>query len=381
VKDDRAIKKLTRAAFLCLLFMCVEFAGGILAHSLAVMTDAAHLFSDIVSFAISITAIMISRQASTTRMSFGFHRVEILGATFSIFMIWALTAYLVVAAAQRLIEHDSAVDGRIMFATASFGLLVNILMAVILGHEGHMHGHGHGGEHGHTHGGHGHSHGIVNQHSEHSGHSHDNDGDDHHHEDHCEEFGAQHSHSDSSCEGEALSKNASSQSDNLNVRAAYIHVIGDFVQTTGIFIAAAVIWHNPEYWYMDPICTFLFSILVVFTTIPILKESVLVLMESTPAGVGIEEVEETLMTVKGIAEVHDLHIWTIGSGKIALAVHVSQDPASGSNSCDILHIVQETLFRKYGIDHSTIQVEECKVLECVSDVGCGQSLHAHRSTY
>eukprot|EP00906_Rhabdomonas_costata_P026266 RCo037421 len=142
-KEDRALSKLTRAALVCFSFMCVEFVGGVLAHSLAVMTDATHLLSDIVSFLISIAAIMISRQASTAKMSFGFHRVEILGATFSIFMIWVLTLYLVYTAVVRLIERDSAVNGKIMLITATFGLIANILMAFVLGH-GHGHGHSHG---------------------------------------------------------------------------------------------------------------------------------------------------------------------------------------------------------------------------------------------
>jgi zinc transporter 2 len=329
---DPTIRKLLLASSFCTIFMVVEIIGGLWAHSLAILTDAAHLTSDIVGFAISITAIAIARRPATAQMSWGFHRAEIMGAMFSIFIVWFLTLWLVNEATQRLIARDRHINGTIMLGTALIGLLVNLVMLGIMGEHGHGHGGGHDDGHSHAHGG-------------------------------------------------------EDAPGNVNLRAATIHVLGDLIQTVGVVCAAALIWYNPNWWYLDPICTYLFSVLVVFTTLPILKETTMVLMEGTPVGVKPQEVADTLCQVPGVREVHDLHIWSIGSGqtkcgkmKAALAVHLTQDSTSKLNTCDILHRVEEVLRDSYGIHHTTVQIEECESLDCAqSDIQCRQHLHSHRS--
>lgn len=355
VWKDPAVRKLLIAAGFCTVFMIVEVIGGLWAHSLAILTDAAHLVSDIVGFVISIAAILIARQPATDQMSWGFHRAEIMGAMFSIFLVWFLTLWLVNEATQRLIARDKNINGTIMLGTACIGLMVNLGMLAIMGHHGHSHGGG---------GGHG---------------GHEKDHDDH---DHDHEHGHSHSHSHGGHGG--LGNEA-----NVNIRAATIHIIGDLVQTAGVVCAAILIWYNDRWWYLDPICTYLFSILVVFTTLPILKETTMILMEGTPVGVAPEAVADALCNVPGVSEVHDLHIWSIGSGstktgcgKIALSVHLSQDPISKMNTCDILHRAQDVLRDAFNIDHTTIQIEECETLECAqSEMQCQQALHAHRSQF
>ncbi|KAL3651069.1 Metal tolerance protein 1 [Castilleja foliolosa] len=141
-----SMKKLLIAVVLCVVFMSVEVAGGLKANSLAILTDAAHLLSDVASFAISLFSLWAAGWEATPRQSYGFFRIEILGALVSIQLIWLLTGILVYEAIIRLVQNTGEVQGFLMFLVSSFGLLVNIIMAVLLGHD---HGHGHGHHHGH----------------------------------------------------------------------------------------------------------------------------------------------------------------------------------------------------------------------------------------
>lgn len=146
----KASRKLTIAVVICLIFMAAEIAGGIIANSLAILTDAAHLLSDIAGFAISLFAIWASGWEANPRRTFGYYRLEILGALLSIQIIWLVTGVLVYEAIVRFIRPDKNIDGRIMFGVACSGLLANIIMMFTLGHEGHSHIHEHGHGHGHS---------------------------------------------------------------------------------------------------------------------------------------------------------------------------------------------------------------------------------------
>ena len=101
-EGTRAMKKLFFVSFICFIFMGLEFAGGIISGSLAILTDAAHMFSDVAGFMISFFSIYISKNKSTFDYSMGYHRAEILGAFVSIFIIWGLLGWLNVEATRRL---------------------------------------------------------------------------------------------------------------------------------------------------------------------------------------------------------------------------------------------------------------------------------------
>ena len=136
---------------ICLIFMAAEIVGGVMAGSLAILTDAAHLMSDVAGFGISIFAIWLGRRDATVEFSYGWSRAEVIGALSSVILIWGLTAWLVYEAILRIMT-PSPVDGWIMFGTALFGLFCNIIMAKVLhgGAGGHDHGSGgHGGHGGH----------------------------------------------------------------------------------------------------------------------------------------------------------------------------------------------------------------------------------------
>lgn len=151
--------KLLIVTFVCFLFMIGELVGGYISHSLAIMTDAAHMLSDVAGFLISYMAIYLGSRPATFSLSYGYHRAEILGALASILIIWGLIIWLFIEAVDRVI-NPPGVNGEIMLITASVGLACNFINIFTLHSCG---GHGH---HAHSHGeeeeGHDHNHGEVN---------------------------------------------------------------------------------------------------------------------------------------------------------------------------------------------------------------------------
>jgi len=131
---------------------------GLISGSLAILSDAAHMFSDIFGFAISIFAIKVAKKKAPSTYSFGYVRAEILGALGSIVLIWCLTILLVYQATTRIINFEYVKNPLIMLITAGLGLFFNLVLAKVLhGHSGimshgHDHAHGHGHDHGHAHG-------------------------------------------------------------------------------------------------------------------------------------------------------------------------------------------------------------------------------------
>ena len=310
--DKKARRKLIIATVLCLSFMIVEIIGGVLANSLAVATDAAHLLTDLASFMISLFAVWLASRPSTQRMSFGWHRAEVIGATVSVLLIWVVTGVLVYAAILRIVEGEYEVDGRIMLITSGVGVGVNIIMGCSL----HQHGHAHkenGAENAET--------GNVSVEGQH-GHAHDA---------------------------------AGKEKENINVKAAFIHVIGDFVQSIGVFIAALIIHFRPDLKIVDPICTFVFSVLVLGTTITILKNTMNVLMQGIPSDIDFAAVKDTIMEVPGIVTVHNLRIWGLTTDKTALSAHLVID--SSRSSQEILKEASTMIRRKCSVYEMTLQVE------------------------
>jgi len=345
--DDKkkARYSLILALILTTIFMVGEIIGGWVANSLAIMTDAAHLLTDIGAMLLSLFAMWIANRPPTSSLSFGFHRAEILGALASVLMIWLLTGILIYEGIQRIINPPDSVNGKIMFIIACGGLFINILDAIIL-HWG-------AGGHGHSHGGHSHAGG--------GGHSHQK-----------KKKKQSHSHliatnvEDQDPENKIEDKKSVR---NINVHSAYIHVLGDCFQSIGVMIASALIWIKPNWKIADPITTFIFSIIVLMTTIQLLKQSLGVLMEAVPSDIKVSEVREDLLDrIPGVSEVHDLHIWSITLGKPALSVHLTISPEVDSEV--VLQMANKILDEEYSIKHTTIQIEKPTVKDACKDHSC-----------
>ncbi|KAK5903163.1 hypothetical protein CgunFtcFv8_006969 [Champsocephalus gunnari] len=307
-----AKKKLYIASAVCLVFMIGEVIGGYLAHSLAIMTDAAHLLTDFGSMMVSLFSLWISCRPPTKTMNYGWHRSEILGAFISVISIWIVTGALVYLAIERIVRNDYEIDGHVMLVTSGCAVIVNIIMAYILHHSTTFHSHGSGyqqiEEGGRSPAAHGHSHALLG-----GGHS------------------------------------------NTSVRAAFIHVVGDLLQSVGVMVAAIIIYFRPEYKVADPICTFLFSVFVLFTTITILRDVFRILLEGAPKGVEFNSVKEVLLSVNKVKSMHSLHLWALTLGQALVSVHLAIE--EGADAQSVLQEATELLNTKFGFHSITIQVE------------------------
>ncbi|KAL6255335.1 hypothetical protein P5V15_013674 [Pogonomyrmex californicus] len=309
--DKKARRKLIIASVLCVIFMIAEIAGGVLSNSLAIATDAAHLLTDFASFMISLFSIWVAGRPATRKMPFGWYRAEVIGALTSVLLIWVVTGILFYLAIERIVHKDFKLDATVMLITSAVGVAVNLVMGLSL----HQHGHSHGG---HSHGEHDESHDVENA-------------------------------LDDDLKGEHAKRN-------INVRAAFIHVLGDFIQSIGVFVAALIIYFKPSWSIVDPICTFLFSILVILTTVAIIKDVVNVLMEGIPKGFEYSQVENTFMQIDGVVKVHNLRIWALSLDKTALSAHLAIKP--GTSPQNILRTATRNIHDKYKFFEMTLQIEE-----------------------
>jgi len=283
ITNKESLKKLKIAVILSIFFVFVELIGGWYSHSLAILTDAAHLLADVAGFGISLLAIKYAQKIATDTMSFGYDRIEVLGVLGSIGMIWIIVAFLFAEAFER-IQNPQQINAPLMMFVAVVGVCVNISIGSIL---------------------------------------HEHKGDDSH--------------------------------ANINVKAAFIHAVGDLIQSVGVLLAAILIWFKPEWHLADPICTISFGFLVLWTTFDLAKKSLIILMVSTPENISPDQLRRELGEIPNIIGVHDLHVWTLVPGKDVASVHLQIDWVNG----DYNRIMGEShrIMCSNGIHHATVQID------------------------
>jgi len=270
----------------------------------------------------------------------------------------------------RIINGTEAVKPWFMFGTAVFGLVCNLSMMKVLHGSGHGHSHGDEG-HGHSHGepkghdhgeeGHGHSHGEKE-------HIHNKDEEDHHSHDHADKHDTHNAdhHKDAGASHEELKENA-------NISAAMVHVIGDIIQSIGVILASVVILIWPEASIVDPICTLIFAILVLFTTVKIFRQYFRILMEGTPDNINYFELKSKILSMfDEIEQVCDLHIWSITQGKMAATCHIK---LSNNQNAQLILLAITLYLRSNGIYHTTIQIECPSALADGDGIDCAQDIH------
>mmetsp|Transcript_11954 Transcript_11954/g.18835 ORF Transcript_11954/g.18835 Transcript_11954/m.18835 type:complete len:426 (+) Transcript_11954:165-1442(+) len=412
LRRQSVLRRLYIASALCATFIIVEVTGGLIANSLAILSDAAHLFADLASFAVAIAASYLASLPATHDHTFGLKRSESLAALFSMVSLAFVSIWLAYEAIRRINEPpEEGVDGAVMSGIALIGVVVNIILAIVLG-EDHVHmpgAHDHSHDHdGHcsgddshdNHDDHSHSHGHSSAHDHHADDSHDHHASSHDHSsshdhgtshdhqcnNHSNTNGHDHEHGHSETDEllkttksphthtkmenfEAIEAqhdsevSAAEDKRNVNLRAAYLHVMADLAQSTAVLIAGIVIWFKPEWHIIDPICTLLFCIIVFYSTIGVFKSALSVLLEATPPQVDWKTVYGAIKDIPNVSQVHDLHIWSISHGMPSLSVHcTSSDP-------DALRKIG-ALVRGYGIMHSTIQVQTQEGPCVTCDEGC-----------
>ena len=238
VRDSGKVarRQLALATLLCTVFVTGEVVGGWVSGSLAIMSDAAHMFSDLASFGVSLLVLYVSERKATKKMTFGYHRAEALGALATLCIIWYVTGILVYLAVRRIHDNDFEIHETAMVVVASCAVVFNILLGLIL--------------HGVCGLGHGHSHG------------------------------------------------AGGDTKHINIRAAAIHVLGDLLQSIGVLISSVLIkCFGPEFKIADPICTLVFAVIVVVTTFTVLRDTLAILLEGAPPGLKYDVVATDLASI------------------------------------------------------------------------------------
>ncbi|KAI8830343.1 cation efflux protein [Chytriomyces cf. hyalinus JEL632] len=443
---DVIARTLVAALVLCLVFFFVELVAGWYCGSLAILSDAFHLLSDVAGFGVSLAALHFGRKGATKEFSFGFKRLEVLGACLSTLCIWIVTLFLLVEAVGRLF-NPAAIDAKVMSITAVFGVAINVALAFTL-HSGGSHGHhGHGcthsgsasnEQHSHHDDDHHHDHDHHHQHSNNHSHaeqvhtSRDNQSQTHNHSHaHSRSHSHEHSHNHSpndGCNHETEAKktkahapvshdhgscghgvpdnvvddvNASTPLLNsnrhdsyhsiheshephaetskkspffwflamddvdINVRAAALHVITDLISSIGVLIASGILLVKPEWTWVDPVCTFLFSVLVFGSTTSLMRRCATILMEGAPESVNLDQLLLDLKKIPHVKQVASMNVWSLSQSTTAAAVNLvlakTEDASADVHEVTLQQASQ--VLQASGIEQSTIQISYWKTLD------------------
>ncbi len=145
--------------------------------------------------------------------------------------------------------------------------------------------------------------------------------------------------------------------ESMNMRAVFFHIISDTLSSVGA-LAAGLLILKKGWWIADPLASCLIAFLIVASAWRLLQEVVEVLLEATPRHINIVDVERKILSVAGVKGVHDLHVWSISSGKESLSAHLEAE--SGADPDELLHLVNEVLSKHFHVTHTTLQIESAE---------------------
>jgi cobalt-zinc-cadmium efflux system protein len=273
------------------LFVIVEVIAGLKAHSLALLSDAGHNFTDAGAILLAWVAYYMQSKPANEIKTYGYHRAGVLAAFVNALTLVALSAWIFYESVLRLSQPEP-VHENIMIVVAAIGLLVN--SAIMLGLR-------------------------------------------------------------------------SASRHDLNIRSAFIHMLGDALGCFAI-IGGAVAIHYTGWVQLDPILSILIGVLIVWTAWDIVRESLNILLEGLPRGILLCDVTTSMRDVSGVLDVHDLHIWSLGSSTHALSCHVLIDDVPPSASDAILRRLNGMLAERFHISHTTVQFEHVSC--AISEKGC-----------
>jgi cobalt-zinc-cadmium efflux system protein len=163
-----------------------------------------------------------------------------------------------------------------------------------------------------------------------------------------------------------------SSKENLNIRGAYLHILGDLLSSVGVLLGGLLIYFTDWYW-VDPVLSVGICIVILRGAVLIVKESVNILLEAVPKDVDLNDVQRALRTLPGVKDTHHVHLWTISSGIYALSAHLLIDNLMMSETGKIIQEVNRLLLRKFKISHTTLQLEceNCQEgFHCAMDREC-----------
>lgn len=277
-------KGLIIALLVTTIIMFLEFFGGLITNSLALLSDSGHMLSDASSLLLSLVAIWFASKPASANKSYGFYRFEILAALFNGVTLFVIAGFIVWEAYGRFFQPPTVASGSMMLI-ASVGLFANLFSAWSLMRKGDV-------------------------------------------------------------------KN------NVNLRSAYLHVLGDALGSVGAIIAGILMLLFD--WYVaDPIISVLVALLILKSAWGVIKHSTHILMEGTPPSINQDEVKSVLLEKKGVIDVHDLHIWTITSGLDSFSCHILVE--DNINSQEVLQEAINKMHDIFLIEHTTIQIEKSQI--------------------
>ncbi len=290
-EEKASPQRLMFALVVTLAFVVVEMLAGIYSNSLALLTDAAHNFTDVIALALTWRAIQLASRPAHSAKTFGYHRAGILVALGNSVTLVVISLGIFYEAYQRLLLPPR-VEENVLIVVAAIAFAVNAGTAW-----------------------------LVKQGSKHD----------------------------------------------LNVRSAFVHLAGDAVSTLGAVLAGIGIWLTGLQ-VLDPLVSVLIGGLILWTAWGIIRETANILLESTPSDVDMSMIVRDLMQIDGVRGVHDLHAWSINQKMRAFSAHLLTEDIPISAGLPIKKKASEVLFHKYGIVHSTLQLEcagcEPDVLYC-----------------
>jgi cobalt-zinc-cadmium efflux system protein len=263
--------------------MAVEAVAAWWTGSLALLSDAGHVATDVLGIGMALAAIHAASRAARAdtgrpHRTFGLYRLEVLAALGNAVLLFAVAGFVLVEAVRR-ISDPPEVQGGPMLIVATAALAVN-LVALWLLHAG--------------------------------------------------------------------------AGESLNVRGAYLEVLGDLLSSAAVLTAATIILLT-DWWYADPLLAVAVALFIIPRTIALARAALRVLVQAAPKHLAVDEVAGTLAAVPGVCDVHDLHVWTLTSGMDVASAHLTIDHAEQLG--DVLTAAQSALQERYGIEHATLQVE------------------------
>jgi cobalt-zinc-cadmium efflux system protein len=286
--DQSIAGRLKYAIFLTAATLVAELAGGLWTNSLALLSDAAHVFLDLFALLLSLGAIKLASYPVSDTRTFGWHRMEVFASFINGATVFIIAAVICYEAFGRMLQPEH-VKSLPMMLIAGVGLAMNLLAA--------------GGLHGHSH-------------------------------------------------------------DDLNVRSAFLHMIGDAAASVGV-IVGGIIMYFTNWFLLDAIISVGIGFVIFWGSWRVVREAVHILLEGVPKGIDVNSVTTTIKEMEGVEEVHHVNIWTICSHIIALSGHIVVPSSSICEHTGLLRRIEEKLFENFHISHTTLQLEttSCTPLE------------------
>lgn len=279
--SGRYIGRLAAAFAIGFGFMVLEFVVGIVTGSLAVLSDAAHMLTDVFGLGVALLAILLAKRTTpTATRTFGMYRGEVFSALVNAVLLFGVAGFVLVEAINRF-RDPPEVSGLPVLLIALAGMAANAAAFVLL---------------------------------------------------------------------------RSGAKESLNLRGAYLEVLADFVASFGVLVSGAVTlltgWR-----YADPIVGVGIALFVLPRVIALARRSLRILLQHAPERIDVDEVATKLESIGGVADVHDLHVWTLTSGMEVASAHIAVDDHVHGTS--VLRAAQRVLADDYRIEHATLQVESC----------------------